>query len=488
MHLFWRRHPALLQGLAALLGTSFALSPSLALFLPTACLFLPLGKKCLFPLLTLFTSFLLSHHSTTVPLLPEKGLKGEARIHIESIQTKEASFRKSWLYKGTIETFTVEGEVIGKRIPFQISLPRKKENARPRADCDYTLTGTLQSKGYGRHFLQLEKNTPWNPIAGTFSLAEKRFLAKDAVTKFIHNKIPKKKAAIFLAGITTGDFDDKVMQKEFGRFGLQHIMAISGFHFSLLAALFRTLLRLLLPTRAATAILSVLLLIYFLFLGPSASILRAFFMILIALLGFIFERTPSGLNSLGFALLLTLLYDPHMAKSLAFQFSFAIAGSILLLTRPFDTLLTPLFPRYPFSILKTLPQLDQYCYLFLSTLRSCLALSLAVNVAALPITLLYFGQFPYLGLLFNLFFPFLVSLSVFLLLLSLLFPPLHTLNTSLTNAIVELPYQVPATADTYLACTQLTSDKVISLLTLFFIAGALLSKRLESNSKIHLLV
>ena len=79
--------------------------------------------------------------------------------------------------------------------------------------------------------------------------------------------------------------EDRLMQFEFGRFGLQHIMAISGFHFAILAGFFSFGLHLMLNRRVANAFLIALLSTYFVFLGAGPSILRAWMTILITLGG-----------------------------------------------------------------------------------------------------------------------------------------------------------------------------------------------------------
>ena len=60
--------------------------------------------------------------------------------------------------------------------------------------------------------------------------------------------------------------------------------------------------------------------------------------------------------------------------------------------------------------------LDQHAYCLLYYLRQGLALALAVNLVAMPITFFYFQKFPLMSLFYNLFFPFLVSFSMLLLL------------------------------------------------------------------------
>jgi predicted membrane metal-binding protein len=65
----------------------------------------------------------------------------------------------------------------------------------------------------------------------------------------------------------TGDVDDRLLNLEFNRLGLQHILGVSGFQFVLLAALVGFLFRLILPYKIATCGLILSLTAYFFFLA-----------------------------------------------------------------------------------------------------------------------------------------------------------------------------------------------------------------------------
>ena len=103
-------------------------------------------------------------------------------------------------------------------------------------------------------------------------------------------------SANFLAGLATGEFDDHWMRQQFSRFGVQHLLAISGFHFAIIAGCLSFALRLFFPAKSCTLILLACLGGYTIFLGPQASILRAWLMSSLALIGFLIEKHPSALN------------------------------------------------------------------------------------------------------------------------------------------------------------------------------------------------
>ena len=151
-----------------------------------------------------------------------------------------------------------------------------------------------QSNKEWKIFLQTSKLSAWKPIEGTWSPAENRYQWKQGFASLLQKHYQNPQSQSFLTGIATGEFDDRLMAQDFSRFGLQHIMAISGFHFSIIAGFFSIILSAILPKRAALLLLVFLLSSYFLFLGTTASIMRAWIMCLIACLGVIFRGNHIG--------------------------------------------------------------------------------------------------------------------------------------------------------------------------------------------------
>lgn len=445
---FWRCYPALLYGMACLLGCFLALKTTPWIGVPCLVLFgaLPWADRALQVRLGLAlgvmgtSAFYVYSHYHLIEL-PLEGSFGEGELHIDSLSTSKTHFGAFWVYKGSLKTFGRQG----RNLPVRITLP-VKWGSHPPANRDYLVRGVLKQTPPG-YSLKLNRQDPWIPIKGSYSFAEGRYHAKKWVGDLIHAHIPDRRSADFLAGIATGDFEDRLMQYEFGRFGLQHIMAISGFHFALLAGILSFGLRLFLSRRLASALLIALLSTYFVFLGAGPSILRAWITILITLGGYFLERRGSGLNSLGVALLLILLYDPLLCLSVGFQFSFVATAAILCLFQPFDAYLQVLFKKRQLSHTVQMHPVQQHGYLILTWFRQGLALTLAVNLVTLPVVLFYFHKFALMGLVYNLFFPFLVSGAMLLLLLGFLVPGLHALNSFYTSFMLDYTYNMPAQAD-----------------------------------------
>ena len=361
---------------------------------------------------------------------PASPSTGTAHFSVHSVSS---AFRGSYLYRGTLKSFTPDNEEksIASHLPCQI-YSRK----RLPANCDYHIHGSLTSRN-GRNY-QLKTKESWTPIPNTFSLAENRFQLKAQFSRYLKKQIHSKRAHLFLSGLATGELADRTLFKSFGNLGISHIMAISGFHFAILACLFHLLFRAFLPHKVSAIALLLLLTSYFLFIGNGPSIQRAWIMAFVYLFGQLFEKQTSGLNNLGVALCLALVLNPLSLFSLGLQLSFVATLGILLLYGPLNTLLQMLIPKEKLSDIIEKSSLYQHFYLLGSFFRSSLALTLAVHLAIFPILIFVFHTFQFHSLVYNLFFPFLASLSLIMLILALFFPPLHRLNGWYTDGILSI--------------------------------------------------
>ena len=114
------------------------------------------------------------------------------------------------------------------------------------------------------------------------------------------------------------------------RAGLSHLLAVSGLHVGLILGGFWWLFGGISNRLTALGGASVLLL-YGCLVGPRPSLLRAAVMALLVILALVLERPPQALNSLCAALIVILSFDPAAALDLGFQLSFLATAGILLL-------------------------------------------------------------------------------------------------------------------------------------------------------------
>ncbi len=127
------------------------------------------------------------------------------------------------------------------------------------------MTGKLEQVGPYQYTF---KPKEWKRIEPSWSLAHWRYLAKEHYRQFLKEKCPHPKSAQFLSSLTTGDVDDRLLKYEFGRLGLQHLLAISGFHFGILIAFASFALSLFLPRIPKLIFLLLCLNAYYFFVGP----------------------------------------------------------------------------------------------------------------------------------------------------------------------------------------------------------------------------
>lgn len=350
--------------------------------------------------------------------LEEKGI-----FCLESIQPTQSPFQRSLALKGHLKS--LEAKEKWPCVIFQKRLPEK--------GCRWILEGKIKDG-----IFKPKKDVTWTEIDSPFSLARWRFENKNKIRNYFHHKIKDKRVGHFFASMATGDIDDRLLAMEFQKLGLGHILAISGFHFALIAAMIGWLLRLVFSPKIAYPILLVSLSLYFIFLGFSPSILRAFMMISLYVLGLILNRRIDTLNLLGAALLIELILDPLTIKQVGFQLSFLATLGILVFFRPFNHLLQSLLPMRSFSQVKKMHRIDQHAYLLSSAIRSGLALNCAVHLTTFPVVLYIFHSFPLLSLPYNLLLPPLLGVSLMMLPIGVLIPPIGILNIKYTSFLLKL--------------------------------------------------
>jgi len=497
---FWCKYPALLYGVAVILGLySFFCGP-LPLLIPIMGLWLPFlisiyfGRIFLWkPLLLSFTLFCACWSYAAlyyvIPNPPKEGIKGLAYVSIESIHTRRSFFGSKWVYRCQLNHFYPEShplQSIAGNIKCIVAFPDRMIN-RPPAHHDYLIPATLIKTDQNLFILKISTLSPWKAVQGSWSIAEGRYQWKKQVQDKINGYFSDPLSAIFLGGLATGDFDDQWLHGEFARFGLQHIMAISGFHFAIVMGILSLLSRFFLSRKRCAWLLLFLMGGYAFFLGANPSIMRAWIMCTLVIVGFLIEKNARSLNSLGIALIAVALYDPLLCRTMGFQFSFLTTAAILLIYAPLNHYLGHVFIQRPLGEVVEMNACNQHGYCILAFFKQGLALMCAVNLFAFPLTLYYFHQFPWISLFYNLFFPFLISVSMGLLIfgfmtawIPLLGTTIHSLNNLYTQRALKLTYGLPKALDHYATIENFPAELLVVYLTFMLIAGIVCS---EKNSE-----
>jgi len=476
---FWGRNPALFLGLSLLLGAASALSfhflfPLFFLALCVSC-----GQKKLFLLgcLCFIGMWISVPLRSPHVLLPEEGVTGRGKLHIEQVKRQASPFSRSIVYQGTLKDFTTADAVTYSNLPCRVYLP--PFGKRPVADTDYLISGKLSQKGDYVFVLKPEKKKSWDSLSTGYNFAEWRFKAKQKVAAYLKKQCKDPPTSHFLIAMTTGEIDERILNMELGRVGLQHILTIGGFHFALIAFFLNFFLRLFLPYRISDVLLIAALTFYYFFLGNDPSILRAYVAILFFVIGHLFSLHISGLNALGAGLIVELLGDPLVVTQLSFQLTFLCTLAILLFYPIVHWAFTFLLPERSYKQVLTMSLIDRHGYLLSHFFRKTLSLNLAVHLITLPVILYLFHKFPLLSFVYNLFFPLCASLSMFLLFAAFFFAPwlpplshlLHQLTETWTSSLLALTSHPPAFLDFSLRAKALSFSSVLCLLALSFFLG-----------------
>ncbi|KQY47651.1 ComEC/Rec2 family competence protein [Cellulomonas sp. Root137] len=151
-------------------------------------------------------------------------------------------------------------------------------------------------------------------------------------------------AGALLAGVTVGDTSTVPadLTAALRTAGLTHVTAVSGAHFSLVAALVLALASALRLPRAARVGLTVAAMACMvLVVHPSPSVLRAATMGLVAVLGILLGRPHRAPAALAATVVVLLVADPWLAGELGFVLSVLATGGLVLLGGPLAERWTP---------------------------------------------------------------------------------------------------------------------------------------------------
>lgn len=208
---------------------------------------------------------------------------------------------------------------------------------------------------------------------------------KNSTKEILADNLNGDNASIFFAVL----FGDKAGLNEditdmFSYAGISHILAVSGLHISFIVSLLYFIMKKCKVNKyVRLSILSAILIFYSYLCSFTPSVCRASIMAILLCLCDIFQIEYDSLSSLSIAGIIILLASPQMLFQVSFQLSFLCIFSIITLAPSIND----------FFVKIKCPEL----------LATSLAMSVATNVAILPVCLNVFTKVSLLGVISNIF-------------------------------------------------------------------------------------
>ena len=277
----------------------------------------------------------------------------------------------------------------------------------PKNDFRFDYAKYLARKGiYYQSFATDEiLETPKKTLTISEKIRQKRL---EILNTIDGSKLPKRERE-FLKGIILADRTemDAEMVSDFSKSGLVHFLAISGTHLAIIFWLILYLLKPIFPAkfRKIPIVLSLLFIWSFtIFIDYGSSVVRSCLMITAYYSFVLLQRKPDLLHAMAIAGFAILIFDTHQVFDVGFQLSFVAVFGIFWLNEP---------------ILKNLPRPKNKIQDFLFNVVS---MSLAAQIATLPLVIFYFHQYSFLSIVANVIIvPFSEIIIIFSLLMTVLF-------------------------------------------------------------------
>ncbi len=210
--------------------------------------------------------------------------------------------------------------------------------------------------------------------------------------------LPSKSAGM-LCAMLLGDTDalDQSVVRHFRTSGIGHLLAVSGLHVSLLAAVCtRVTFRLGWWPRQSYLLTMGAILLFMAVTGFTPSVTRAGIMHLIALTAQLVYHNPDSLTSLSVGLLIMLLLRPTIAIDIGLQLSVVSSVGIILFADRLKTRLTRRFHGNPADRSSSLRSKIKARFI------DNLSVSVTAALVTMPLSAMYFGYLPLIAPLTNL--------------------------------------------------------------------------------------
>lgn len=219
-------------------------------------------------------------------------------------------------------------------------------------------------------------------LAKAFEVRKK---ASVVLAKYIPSDRENNIAQALVLGVKDGI--DRDTENAYAASGAMHVLAVSGLHVGIIYGIVLLLFKPFRKTKISNILLAIVSLVvlwsYALVTGFSPSVLRAVTMFSFIAVAQASGRNTNIYNTLAASGFILLMFSPYLIMSVGFQLSFlAVFGIVYIQPKLYNAWL-----------------IDNY---LLDKIWAITAVSIAAQIATVPLTLLYFHQFPTFFLVSNL--------------------------------------------------------------------------------------
>lgn len=251
-----------------------------------------------------------------------------------------------------------------------------------------------------------------------------------------------------IAGIVLG-IESRIpayLQNAYRQTGTTHIIAISGFNITLLAASVSLLCNRIFPYRIGALISIAVIALYTLLVGAQPAVLRAAIMGILAIPATLIGRRVIGVHALAIAAACMAVENPYILWDIGFQLSFCATFGIL-------TYIDPLTEKTDHFLNRVAAPSREW---LLGIIKENVLTTLSAQIATLPILIKQFGQLPLIAPLVNMLIlplqPLLMEVGGIAVLLSMFCYPLGRIAgliawipAAFNDQIILLFAQIPST-------------------------------------------
>ena len=284
------------------------------------------------------------------------------------------------------------------------------------------LVGMNLNKGSSesdRYYLSRGINAKGFVFGHNFSIEDKFSLnLRDKVKNLVYKDFEKTDTFFTNIGYAMLFGESSVLSDDvYGVFkdsGIAHLLAVSGFHISIIVSFLLFILNKLRANKyAKLSVVAIILLFYAYLCSFSVSVIRASIMSLLLIYARNRNKEYDKLSALSLAAVFILLICPMQFFNISFIFSFVAILSIILLTPIFERLLSNIFHE---------------------KISASISLSFAVCLGIMVFQLYYFGRYPILSVFSNVITIPVVSVLFIFLIISVLIGPIFNITVPLIKA------------------------------------------------------